>query len=247
MVIKSTTDDAYGQMLLVQHERGEELSEIIERDDNYIDYGSRPGYYISEYKHWSRAEKQALKLAKGHVLDIGCGAGRHSLYLQERGFDVTGIDNSPGAIKVCKKRGLKKALVRPIEELAKFKTGSFDTVLMLGNNFGLVGSPQKGPSVLSELDRITTEDALIIAGTLNPYGTKNPVHLQYHRFNKKRGRLPGQLTIRARFANLIGPWFDYLLVSPDEMDQILEDSNWRVKKILGDREANYLAVLAKRR
>jgi 2-polyprenyl-3-methyl-5-hydroxy-6-metoxy-1,4-benzoquinol methylase len=83
-----------------------------------------------------------MEFVKGRVLDIGCGAGRHSLYLQKRGFDVLGIDSSPLAIKVCKLRGLKQAKVMSIEEL-NFKPNSFDSVITLGSNFGLFGSFEK--------------------------------------------------------------------------------------------------------
>jgi len=103
-----TIRDAYGQQLLAQYHNKETTVEIIERDDNYIDTGSDPGLYFSEYRQWSPLEKRAVKRVKGRVLDVGCGAGRHALYLQGKGFDVVGIDNSPGAIKVCKLRGLKK-------------------------------------------------------------------------------------------------------------------------------------------
>src|SRR5690349_24543108 len=96
--------------------------------------------YFSAYRDWSPLEKRAMKSVRGRVLDIGCGAGRHSLYLQGKGFDVTGIDNSPLAIKICRLRELKKAKVMGIEEVGNFKSDSFDTVIMMGNNFGLFGS-----------------------------------------------------------------------------------------------------------
>jgi 2-polyprenyl-3-methyl-5-hydroxy-6-metoxy-1,4-benzoquinol methylase len=58
-------------------------------------------------------EQKALKLSKGKVLDIGAGAGSHSLYLQnERNLDVTALDISPKSIEVCKLRGIKKRLLK---------------------------------------------------------------------------------------------------------------------------------------
>ena len=134
--------DAYGQQLLAQYQNKVPTVEIIERDDDYIDTGSDPGLYFSEYEQWSPIEKRAIELAKGRILDVGCGAGRHALYLQSKGFDVTGIDNSPGAIEVCKLRGLNKAIVRPINQIDEFAPNSFDTIIMLGNNFGLFGDAQ---------------------------------------------------------------------------------------------------------
>jgi SAM-dependent methyltransferase len=241
-----TDRDAYGQLMLAQYNSQAATSEIIERDDHYIDIGSKPGQYFLDYQKWSPRERQVIKLANDKVLDIGCGAGRHSLYLQEKGFDVTGIDNSPGAIKVCKLRGLKKAFVRPISEVNKFAPASFDTILMLGNNFGLFGSFKRARQILKRLSRITSPDALIIAGCLNPYKTDNPDHLSYLKLNKKRGRMPGQIRIRVRFGKIIGKWFDYLFVSPEEMEEIINDTDWQIEKFIAPEEMLYFAVIRKK-
>jgi SAM-dependent methyltransferase len=202
--------------------------------------------YFTKYDEWSPAEREAIALAAGRILDIGCGAGRHAIYLQEKGFDVTGIDNSPGAIEVCKARGLKKAFVRPLENAHEFPENSFDTILMFGNNFGLFGSPENAPQILEKLSRITTPAARIIAGTRNPYLTDDPAHLKYHEFNRGRGRLPGQLTLRVRYDDARGEWFDYLFVSPEEMSEILEKTDWQIEKFIAPEEVNYFAVIQKK-
>jgi 2-polyprenyl-3-methyl-5-hydroxy-6-metoxy-1,4-benzoquinol methylase len=196
--MKANTD-AYGKQLLAQYNQQTPTVEIIERDDNYIDTGSGYGYYFTRYEEWDDLERQVIERARGRILDIGCGAGRHSLYLQEKGFDVTAIDNSPGAIKVCKLRGLKKALVRSIGEIGKFRAGSFDTILMLGNNFGLFGDAENARTILTQMSRITTPEAQIIAGTRNPYVTDLKEHLEYLRFNRRRGRMAGQIRMRIRY------------------------------------------------
>lgn len=239
------TQDAYGQQLLAQYHGKTSTAEIIERDDRYIDTGSEPGLYFRDYKQWSPLERHAIELAKGRVLDIGCGAGRHSLYLQQKGFDVTGIDISPGAVEVCQLRGLKKALVRPITEVDKFEPGAFDTVLMLGHNFGLLGSAQGAKRILKKLSRITSPGARIIAGTLNPYKTSDPDHLQYHQLNIGRGRMGGQIRMRVRFRKVVGAWFDYLFVSPEEMADILTETEWQIERLIASEEASYFAVIQK--
>src|SRR5262245_13052119 len=186
------SQDAYGVQLLAQYHSRAKTVEIIERDDSYIATGSDPGLYFREYKNWSAPERRTLRFARGRILDIGCGAGRHSLYLQSRGFAVTGIDDSPGAVKVCKLRGLRKVLLRPIRQIDKFKPPTFDTVLLLGNNFGLFSSAKEAKVILRKLSRITSPQARIIAGTRNPYVTDDPKHRQYHQRNRDRGRLAGQ-------------------------------------------------------
>src|SRR6266481_4371601 len=121
-------------------------------------------------------------------IDIGCGAGRHSLYLQKKKFAVTGIDVSPLAIKVSRLRGLKEAHVLPIEKVDTFGKDSFDSVLMFGNNFGLFQNLAKFKVLLKKFDKIISPKGVIIAGASDPYKTKDPIHLAYHKFNTARGR-----------------------------------------------------------
>lgn len=86
-------EDAFGQKLWAYY-KGNEVFEIVERDDGYIEAIRMKGYF-SDYENWAPIEQKAMQFVKGRVLDIGCGAGRHSLYLQKKGLDVLGIDISP--------------------------------------------------------------------------------------------------------------------------------------------------------
>lgn len=224
--------DALGQEVLACY-KGEKSFEIIERSDGYINFSAGASEYFSEFNDWSEIQKQAIKYAHGRILDVGAGAGRVSLYLQNGNFDVLAIDNSPLAIEVCKKRGVKNAEVLAIEHIGKFKPNSFDTIVMLGNNFGLFGSYKKAKILLRKIYKITSKDALIIVETVDPYIAEEPIHLAYHEFNRQKGRMAGQLRIRVRFRNYATDWFDFLFVSKDEMTEILKDSGWKVKKFIG--------------
>lgn len=239
------TNDAYGAFLMDQYKSGKRSSELIERDDWYIDFGSEPGLYFSEYAAWSPGEREVVDLASGRVLDIGCGAGRHSLHLQGRGLQVTGIDDSAGAIRVCRERGARRATVLPIADVDRFKKNSFDTILMLGNNFGLLGTPRRAKRILRILHEITTDQASILAGTRDPYRTSDPVHLAYHARNRKKGRMVGQLKLRARFRNIVGPWFDYLFVSIQEMNEVVARTGWQIERIVDPDAPVYHAVIRK--
>lgn len=236
-------EDAYGQEIWAYY-KGREVFEIVERDDGYINASSSPKMYFSEYENWPIHEKRAMELVKGRVLDIGCGAGRHSLYLQKKSFDVLGIDNSPLAIKVCKLRGLKKAEVMSIEDV-KFKPNSIDTIIMMGNNFGLFGSLKKAQRLLKRFYKMTSKNAVIVAETRDPYKTDNPVHLEYHELNKKRGRMGGQLRIRVRFEKYVTKWFDYLIVSREEMEEILKGTGWKIRGFIDSEDSQYIAIIGK--
>jgi SAM-dependent methyltransferase len=137
--------DALGYILWDYFQHPKNSFGITERSDGFIE-PEDPQIWFSKYDEWLDVEKKAMKYVKGRrVLDIGCGVGRHALYLQkEKGLEVLGIDTSRLAIKICKLQGLRKAEVQSItqftlkERITRKK--SFDTILMLGNNFGLFES-----------------------------------------------------------------------------------------------------------
>jgi len=93
-------------------------------------------YLFRDFKKMPSLEQKALKLCKGNILDIGCGAGSHSLYLQKKGLTVTALDQSPGAIETCKQRGIERTVLQGIQD---FKLQKYDTLLMLMNGIGIVG------------------------------------------------------------------------------------------------------------
>ena len=215
---------------------------IIERDDGMIDHDD--GAVYLEPPNRSGPEGQALRLARGKVLDIGCGPGRHALYLQQRGLNVLGIDQSPLVIKAARKRGLRRARVLPIAQISP-RLGRFDTVVMLGNNFGLFANPRRARGLLRRLSGMTAPDALLIAQSTDIYQTADPAHLAYHRRNRRRGRMSGQIRMRARYRQYRTPWFDYLMVSRPEMQAILTGTGWHVARFIDGQGPMYVAVIEK--
>ena len=133
------------------------------------------------------------------------------------------------AIAVAKERGLRAAEVLSIDELSA-DLGVFDTILMLGNNFGLFGSAAKARRSLRRFKAFTRPGATLIAESLNVYETSDPDHLAYQAANRERGRMSGQIRMRARYKRFATPWFDYLMVSPAEMETLVDDTGWRVAK-----------------
>lgn len=240
------SQDAFGHQLYDLY-KGRRIVETVERDDGLIDPSEDlPKYYLSEYRNWNTREKIAAKYVKGRVLDIGCGGGRWSLYLQNKGHDVLGVDYSPLVVKVCKLRGLRNVMVKSITEIDS-RLGRFDTILMMGNNFGLFGGPGRAKRLLKRFRDLTSPDARIIAESLDVHKPPIlPYHRKYHVLNRRRGRLPGQVRIRIRYLNYASPWFDYLLVSKEEMMRILQGTGWKLKRvILSKKSPAYVAIIEK--
>lgn len=116
-------------------------------------------YLFRSYSEMPKLEQKALDLAYGKVLDIGCGAGSHSLYLQEeKGLKVKAIDISKGAIKACKKRGVKKAKVKDILD----ETNHYDTILLLMNGTGVFQELKLVTKYLSHLKSLLKPNGQIL-------------------------------------------------------------------------------------
>jgi SAM-dependent methyltransferase len=236
-------EDAQGHAIWDYYRQGAGY-EIFETDVGFIAAGGGPRIYFDEYKNWPSHQKKAIRYVRGRVLDIGCGAGRCLVYLKRKGHDVVGVDNSPYAVRVCRKRGLNKVFVRSAAQIGK-DLGMFDTVIMFGNNFGLFGSYKRARWLLRKMFHMTTPNARIIAESSDPYDTTEPDHLAYHKYNRRRGRMAGQLRLRVRYKSYKTPWFDYLLVSPDEMRDIVSGAGWSVARTIKSPVRGYCAIIEK--
>jgi cyclopropane fatty-acyl-phospholipid synthase-like methyltransferase len=117
-------------------------------------------YLFRDYQEMNALEKKALDLSFGKVLDVGSGAGSHSLYLQnERKLEVTALDISPKSIEVCKARGVKNAIC---EDLLQFSEKDFDTVLLLMNGTGIFQSLEHIDQYLQKLKSLVAENGQIL-------------------------------------------------------------------------------------
>jgi SAM-dependent methyltransferase len=212
-------------------------TEIVERDDGFIT--SAGLNYFAPVRRWPAVERRALRFVRGRVLDVGVGAGRVALELQARGREVVAIDVSPGAVEVAGNRGVSDVRLLAFEEVDA-SLGHFDTVVMYGNNFGLFGSRAKARRLLRRLRPFVER---IVATSNDPYATEDPAHLAYHERNRSRGRMSGQLRLRVRYRDLVGPWFEYLIVSPDEMADIVESTGWQLRRLVRDEGSYFVAVL----
>ena len=239
--------DAFGHQLYDQH-RGllpGGFREIGERDDGFLRIYDHPRWYFEPFDRWPPHLQRAMSYVRGRTLDVGCGAGRVTLHIQERGMDIVGIDSSPLAVQVCRERGVRDARLLSLTEASAKRLGTFDSIVMTGNNFGLFGNPKRARWLLRRFHKMTTLGGRIIAESTDPYTTDDPIDLAYQEHNRARGRMSGQYRHRERYRNLKGPWFDWLFVSRDEMREIVAGTGWMVKQFIEPEGAQYVGIIEK--
>ena len=139
----------------------QENSEDLQTETSISELDDLPvSYLFRDYQEMNALEKKALDLSFGKVLDVGSGAGSHSLYLQnERKLEVTALDISPKSIEVCKARGVKNAIC---EDLLQFSEKDFDTILLLMNGTGIFQSLEHIDQYLQKLKSLIAENGQIL-------------------------------------------------------------------------------------
>lgn len=224
--------DAFGQALLACLNK-KTSNYVLQRDDGYRERQNAKAYF-TEYKSWPGYEKRILSFAHGRILDIGAGAGRHSLYLQKMGLEVHAIDISPGAVEVMKKRGTRNVYLMSLNELTNFFPANyFDSILLLGNNLGLTGGPKGIEKLLAVLDKISSPNAKVLASIINPQKTDKAEHLLYQKYNREKKLPPGLIKIKAEYEGDGCPGYvNLFLFSPKELREMLKKTAWKIKKII---------------
>ncbi|RNC84979.1 MAG: class I SAM-dependent methyltransferase [Winogradskyella sp.] len=149
--------DLFGKALLDYYSNN--YSEDLITSTSISDEDVLPLPYL--FRHFSempKLEQKALHLSKGKVLDVGCGSGSHSLWLQKQGFDIKAIDISEGAAEVAKSRGVLKVEHKSLLE----ETETFDTILLLMNGTGIFQTLEDTPKYLKHLKTLLNPDGQIL-------------------------------------------------------------------------------------
>ncbi len=201
-------------------------------------------YLFRSYTEMPKLEQKALQLAKGKILDVGCGAGSHSLYLQtERNLDVRSIDISTNAIEACRLRGLKNAQVQNILEMdSDNPENKFDTILLLMNGTGIFGTLKE-----------TTKFLIKLRNLLNPNGQIliDSSDIIYMFDNDEDGGkwIPstgyyGELTFTIRYKNEKEDQFPWLYLDYNTLQNAAFANGLQSELILEGEHYDYLAKLS---
>jgi SAM-dependent methyltransferase len=178
----------------------------------------------------------ALALCDGKVLDVGAGAGSHSLYLQEKGFDVTALDLSPQACNIMKNRGVKKVLNRNIFD---YVGGKYDTLLFLMNGIGLAENIEGLEKLLTQCKKILKKGGQLIFDSSNiAYLYEEDLSLPNHYY--------GEVTFQYEYKSEQGAPFGWLYIDQKTLIKLAQQDGWVVQILYEDENDQYLVRLSLR-
>ncbi len=193
-------------------------------------------YLFRSYDEMPKIEQKALELSFGKVLDVGCGAGSHSLFLQnEKKLDVTAIDISEGAIEIAKKRGLQHTLVQDIYD----HKAKYDTLLFLMNGSGIIGK-------LTQIDRFFTHIKTVLA----PGGQllMDSSDISYLFTDDEGGfwvdasaGYYGEMQYKMSYKKLTSDWFDWLYIDYNTLQNAANAHGFLCELLLEGENNDYLA------
>ncbi len=231
--------DPYGNAL-IDFYRGDMSALITTRRNDGFEAELPAAYFFREPADFSRIDRAATDLCRKNVLDIGAGAGCHSLVLQEKGLSVCAIDISPQACDVMRQRGVQEVHCANIFE---FDEGQFRTLLMMGHGIGIVGNLAGLGRFLRHARKLVKPDSQIVLDSLDVRTTDDPRHLAYLEANRQGGRYVGEIRMQLEYRELQGPFFGWLHVDPETLTQHAADSGWSCEIVLQEDDGNYLARL----
>ena len=192
------------------------------------------------YEDMPEIERKALDMAKGRILDVGAGAGCHSLVLQERGMDVTAIDISPLSVETMKEREVKKVIEQDFFTLE----GQYDTILMLMNGIGIVGTLERMPEFFRQLDKILAPEGQLLCDSSDiSYVFEDeeglidiPNEMDYY----------GEHSFRMQYKDTIGEPFDWLYIDEDTLKEKARRYGYTAEVMAEGEHYDYLARITKK-
>jgi SAM-dependent methyltransferase len=189
-------------------------------------------YFRNEDK-MPELELAALNLCTGKVLDIGAGAGSHSLALEDRKIKVTAIDISPLAVEVMTMRGVTKA---EVQDIFAYSGKKYDTLFLLMNGIGLCQNIAGLRRFLQQAKKLLKPGGRLLFDSSDvAYLFEDDIPVLDHYY--------GEVACRYEYKKQKSDWFTWLYIDRDTLAMIASDEGWNTEIVTEDASGQYLAML----
>ncbi len=231
--------ELHGQAMLDYLNGDEDAQCILRRDDGiaYSPIYARQFFYPDGLP---KLDRVAVDHCAGRVIDIGAGAGSHSLAVQDRGLDVISVDVSAKAVQVMSRRGCRHAVVG---DLFDPYAEQFDTVLVI-LNIGIVRNLDGLAAFLKHLDRLIVEGGQLITDSIDPRNSDDESYRKYTQGKIAKGFYLGERTLRFEYKNQISDWFEWMHIDPETFGRYVHAAGYSMTH-LGSDGKRYLVSIRK--
>jgi SAM-dependent methyltransferase len=212
---------------------------IIVHADDFDDDTIDTSYLFRTYRQMPALEKKALSLCRGTILDVGACAGAHSLYLHEKGFDITSIETSALCCQVLQSRNLKNVVN---QDIFRFNSQKFDTILLLMNGTGIAGTLEGLDVLLHHLKSLLNPGGQILIDSsdlIYLFEEEDGAAL----INISDNNYYGQLTFQTEYKGWISQPFPWLYVDLSNLENAVEKNDLKIKKVFKGQHYDYLAQI----
>lgn len=180
-------------------------------------------------------EQKALQMAEGRILDVGAGAGCHSIALQEMQKDVTAVEISPLSVKTMKARGVKNVIEQDFFTL----TDKYDTILMLMNGIGIVGAKANMPAFFKHVDSILADNGQLILDSSDiSYVFEDEDGIIYL---PEGDRYYGELEYEMQYRDVKGDSFPWLYIDFETLQDLAAEHGFKAQLVASGEHYDYLA------
>jgi SAM-dependent methyltransferase len=230
--------DPLGQAVIDYLETKTE-TDVIVQSDSFDDDVIPTKYFFRKLEEMPLTEQKAMEMANGKILDVGAGAGCHSIYLQNRGEDVTAVDISPLACECLKKRGIKNVI---LNSFANLEGEKYDTILFLMNGIGVEGGMESIPDLLNQLRKLLNEGGQVIFDS-------SDLRFLYENEDGSfdinlNDKYYGEFQFKMSYKDIEGDFFDWIYIDADTMRGIAEANGFNFEKVYEDEHYAYLAKMS---
>lgn len=228
----------YGADLIGKSISRHHFSNVATDIELFIDGVAQPGmptsYFFRDTQQMNGAEMEAIRQCRGRVLDVGAGAGCHSLELQSRGFDVVALERSQHAFAVMLDRGVKNAVQL---EVLQYETTGFDTILLLMNGFGIGGDEEGVIQLLSHAKKLLAPGGRILGDSTDIRyfkGEKDLYEMEHKPFCEV------EFEVRVGDSSEFFPW-----IYPDEvlLEILAAEAGLQCRTLMYEDEFHFLSEL----
>ncbi len=227
--------DIFGQALLDFHRGNFKLPLLLHNEYGEPDTISLENFFNKE-NNFSDLETFALTQVNGKILDVGAASGRHSIYLQKHGYDITALDASTSCCTIIKETGVNKIVNADIYNYGKVK---YDTILMLMNGIGIARSIAGLKKLLLHFKKLVNPSGFLL------FDSSDVTYL-YEGNPLPDAKYFGQLSFHYEYKNEMGSRFTWLYIDQDKLMEIAYSLGWHCHVLFEDETNAYLVRLQMR-